>query len=112
MDLSILARALRAIRKDKCIAAADRLEAFRVFHDYTEPFDAPKQFIQAVSAAPESVWGGASGKLANAAGGLFQGTEGRMRARWTSLQPTYGRKDHRVVCALPANAQIRSNDSV
>jgi len=27
---------------------------------------------QAVSAAPESVWGGASGKMANAAGGLFR----------------------------------------
>ena len=35
---------------------------------------------QAVSAAPKSVWGGASGKLANAAGGLFWGTEGRICA--------------------------------
>jgi hypothetical protein len=32
---------------------------------------------QAVSAAPKNVRGGASGKLANADGGLFRGTEGR-----------------------------------
>ena len=33
---------------------------------------------QAVRAAPNSVWGGESGKLANAAGGLFRGTEGQI----------------------------------
>ncbi len=33
---------------------------------------------QAVSAAAKSIGGGASGKLANAAGGLFRGTEGRV----------------------------------
>jgi len=35
---------------------------------------------QAVSAAPNSTGGGASGKLANAAGGLFRDTEGRICA--------------------------------
>ena len=36
---------------------------------------------QAVSAAPNSIGGGASGKLANTVGGLFRGTEGRFCAR-------------------------------
>jgi hypothetical protein len=35
---------------------------------------------QAVSAAPKRIRGGASGKLANAAGGVFRGTEGGIRA--------------------------------
>jgi len=34
------------------------------------------------------------------------------RARWTSLMPTCGRKDHGVDLASPANAKNRSNDSI
>lgn len=73
-----------------------------------EPFDAP---YQPTGMAGDAARCGASGKLANSV--RWADREHRrpgLRARRTSLNPTYGHKDHGVECALPTDAQTRSNN--
>jgi hypothetical protein len=53
-------------------------EHFTVIRNHLMPRNSSSS--KAVREAPKNLRGGASGKLANAAGGLFRGTEGRICA--------------------------------